>query len=101
MMTLNTMKHLTVLISIIVLFSFNKGYTQEISKDTIYIEFNKKNTSDSYYRGYKFKSEKGINFNLEKNGSVIFLNEYTPDTLTNNHLSKYPITKIEEIGDLG
>lgn len=94
------MKYLAFLISILFLFCLQKGHTQQIPKDTIYLEF-KVNKHNSLQKNQKFATQKGVKFNLQNNGALTFLKDYKQDTLSNVHLSKYPITSLNEINDLG
>lgn len=94
------MKVKTVLIKILFLFLGYVNYAQEIPKDTIYLEFIKNNGKQPKFRSVKFKSKKGLSFNLLENNGLINPNSFKSDTLCNKHLSDYKITNITDIDSL-
>ncbi len=94
------MRHIAVLTSFIVILFVHKNYTQEIPKDTIYLEFKKNNGSFPHYRCKKFENKFGINFNLCKGEGLISPKNRDADTIANKYLINYSITKIETIDSL-
>lgn len=95
------MRLTTVIISLIITFYGLKSSAQEIPKDTIYLEFEKNNGSLPYYRGKKFNTKNGINFNLHEGNGLFFPNGGEIDTISIINLKKYPITRVESLDSLG
>ncbi|MEM6720633.1 MAG: hypothetical protein AAF611_14995 [Bacteroidota bacterium] len=101
------MKHIIVqiriIVSILILLFVVHGYSQEISKDKIYLDF-------SYYKQtcehqdlsqhLKIQKKEGIQFNLC--GKALFFNpaKHKPNTIDNKYLSNYPFTKLEDVDKL-
>jgi len=98
------MKHIIVqiktIVSILLLLLVGKGYSQEIPRDKIFLDFSQyKQTCDhdDVFQHLKVKKKEGIQFNLC--GKAVFLSplKHQPDTIDNKYLNDYPITRLEDI----
>lgn len=101
------MKHRIVQTKIVLLITsflwIGFGYAQEIKKDKIFLDFShyKENCEHRDLTSYlKIEKKEGLQFNLC--GEAVFLHPatYKSDTIDNEHLSDYKLTKMEDIDQL-